>query len=267
MKDEEVFFRGHSNINFLLIPSILRNAKWYRNESYFCKAMTRLCPKSFNGLSNHIDYLVEMQHYEVPTRLLDISKNALVALYFACNDNSRFDGEVIVFSEKKYNIKYGKSDTVSILSCLSQFSEEDQNMILECVKKHSADKDLTDFNEEKTIQKLLHEIKTEKPAFKDIIEPTDIQRNIFAMPALLNDRIIKQSGAFIITGLIEYENAIRVSETLNAKRYRERDIVPIFAINSAAKFKIRKQLNLCDINEATLFPEIDRVAKYLKELY
>ena len=126
--EDDIFFRGQSNINYLLIPSILRNEKWYNNESYLCKSMTRLCPKSFDGLMSHIDKLVEMQHYELPTRLLDISKNALVALLFACigNGNTYLDGEVIVFAEKKENIKYGQSDTVSILSCLSQFSSEDQ---------------------------------------------------------------------------------------------------------------------------------------------
>lgn len=41
-------------------------------------------PHSFSECKSALDYLVQMQHYELPTRLLDVSTNPLVALYFAC---------------------------------------------------------------------------------------------------------------------------------------------------------------------------------------
>jgi len=39
-----------------------------------------------------------MQHYGIPTRLLDITSNPLVALFFACIEFPKVDGEVIFFS-------------------------------------------------------------------------------------------------------------------------------------------------------------------------
>lgn len=43
-----------------------------------------------------IDLLSLLQHYEIPTRLLDVTSNPLVALYFASFDDNT-DGEVFVF--------------------------------------------------------------------------------------------------------------------------------------------------------------------------
>ena len=46
--------------------------------------MVAYVPQSFSECKSALDYLVQMQHYELPTRLLDVTTNPLVALYFAC---------------------------------------------------------------------------------------------------------------------------------------------------------------------------------------
>ena len=60
--------------------------------------------------------LVRMQHYDLPTRLLDITTNPLIALYFACADGVDYDGEVIIFQLPLARVRYFDSDTVSCLS-------------------------------------------------------------------------------------------------------------------------------------------------------
>lgn len=71
------------------------------------------------------DRLVRMQHYGLPTRLLDISGNPLVALFFACFGGPEFEddeGEVIIFHVSSDVLKYYDSDTVSCISNLSNLT-------------------------------------------------------------------------------------------------------------------------------------------------
>lgn len=60
-----------------------------------------------------------MQHYGYPTRLLDLTTNALVSIYFSVRNNDKYDGEIIIFDIPNEDIKYFDSDTVSVLSALS----------------------------------------------------------------------------------------------------------------------------------------------------
>ena len=57
-------------------------------------------PDIFRNDMQPLELLALLQHYGIPTRLLDITENALVALYFACCSEPDKDGEVFVF---KYN--------------------------------------------------------------------------------------------------------------------------------------------------------------------
>ncbi|WP_371929795.1 FRG domain-containing protein [Brevundimonas sp. C43] len=54
------------------------------NEHLLLRDLVAMHPAQFEADSSALEMLVRMQHYALPTRLLDASWNPLVALYFAC---------------------------------------------------------------------------------------------------------------------------------------------------------------------------------------
>lgn len=116
-----LYFRGHSKRSYKLEPSIYRNSGWVANEAEMFKDLILRCPNEFlDGLTT-FQCLVKMQHYGLPTRLLDITSNPLVALFFACETHDKDDdGEVVVFGYTIDQVKYYDSDTVSVVANLSR---------------------------------------------------------------------------------------------------------------------------------------------------
>lgn len=125
------FFRGHSKLSYKLEPSIYRldpdqsprNPKYLiNNEDKIIRDALTSCPDAFKTSDTLFQKLVKLQHYGYATRLLDLTSNALVALYFAAqsgiNTDSN-DGELIVLDIPDAQIKYDDSDIVSILSAIS----------------------------------------------------------------------------------------------------------------------------------------------------
>ncbi len=87
----EIFYRGHADKDWVLLPSIFRTPNGVEKEHLLFRDMVAHEPQSFSECKSALDYLVQMQHYGLPTRLLDMTTNPLVALYFACLEVSIID--------------------------------------------------------------------------------------------------------------------------------------------------------------------------------
>lgn len=260
--NEMLFYRGHSQVNYALQPGIKRTRRWFENEDIMYQEILVRCANDFAHCQTHLDYLVEMQHYGLPTRLLDITENPLVALYFACCSNSDKLGEVIVLETDSADMKYAKSDTVALLSALPTLSRWQQQRLLELCENGLSEEDDDEY--QRMAGKLASEVKSRNPAFEPKIKKCDLMKNVFVTPIRNNQRIMKQDGSFILCGLgDEYSKTAGSSGSLDSMRNRDNAGTKlVLAVKD--KEKILQQLDVLSVNKATLFPEIDDVAEYIK---
>ena len=254
------FYRGQYNVDHSLQTGIYRDDN-QRKEDFLYHEMLVRCHDEFKDTS-HLEKLVIMQHYGCPTRMLDITSNPLVALFFACKNyggSACAEGTVFIFYINSDDIAYADSDRALLLSCLPRFSMADKNHLIDVAIKHLSDESFPLDNqiyEDEIVEKLYHEISRELPSFKRRIRPIDLLKPLYVQPDKSNRRIFKQDGAFIVSGL-------------NKDRFEERikfDLISNIRLRIQNKEQILKDLDKLGINSATLFPEIDNVAMYLKSL-
>lgn len=245
-----LFFRGHQSHTFEIKPSIYRDDGWIANEDILFKELILRCPNEFAGMASTFQMLVKMQHYSLPTRLLDVTLNPLIALFFACIDAENGEsGEVVPFSVPTREIKYFDSDTVSVISNLSRRPKK-----FEVGQGDS----VSDFNKSQQGKLLLHEIRQEKPYFEPKIEPQHLRSAVFVKPKLENARILRQDGAFLLFGISGHKmQPAEISPSYLAYPEKKRIII-------TDKKKVRSQLESLGVTQGSIFPEIDKVAEYIR---
>lgn len=249
-KTEELFYRGHSKSSFELRPRLLRIGAYKQNEDRLFRELLVLNSDDFSRDNSTLEQLVRMQHHSLPTRLLDVSSNPLIALYFSCKQHPDSRGEVIVLKLKRREIKFFDSDTASCIANLAKLTTQQKRKIDTTLEED-------DFNQSPPIQRLLHFIKQEKPYFLEVIEPEHLNRVICVRTKFNNTRISSQVGASLLFGL---DAAIPEDgdDRFGIQRIR---------IPATSKRQILRELDALNINESTVFPFIENSAKYLAAKY
>ena len=85
-----LLFRGQVNDTWLLQPTLLRREKSYKWEIYEFVLFDYLIQNKKNipyvKMCDPFEYFATLQHFGVPTRLLDVTSDIYTALFFACYD-------------------------------------------------------------------------------------------------------------------------------------------------------------------------------------
>lgn len=88
-------YRGQSQ-NWPIQASIFRNNYSERKEAEIYNIIQKHNSSEVGSKELYLDNLIDMQHYGIPTRLIDWSYNPLVSLYFAVAYDHKHDGKVFM---------------------------------------------------------------------------------------------------------------------------------------------------------------------------
>lgn len=141
------YYRGESAYNKFRTPTLYRNKEITEGSSkpYYMSLMNELGRNNYQNGTELFQTLSELQHYEAITRMLDVTLNPLVALYFATypskkeNETDHYtdnpptqysinDGRIYFYQSYDDDIIYDSDLTTNILSALN-FIPREQTML------------------------------------------------------------------------------------------------------------------------------------------
>ncbi len=261
--NQEAFYRGHYSNKYCLVPSLYRRKQYYDNESFMYMDFKTQFYNELRG-KKYIEILTTMQHYKMPTRLLDTTSNPLVALYMACDKPQNYKnkglaiGEVVVMNESIRNIKYSDSNVVTLLSSLAvletNYKQELYLKIMEAKEKN----DPSIYKNSMAYRRFVAEVMNELPFFdEEIFNPDVLLRPRHVKVGMINERIIAQSGSFILFGLCNYVTG----------EYMHLNTVSKERVFVVSKDYIEEQLNLLNINAGTMYPDKDHGSVSIMKSY
>lgn len=195
---------------------------------------------------NAFQQLTLLQHYGIPTRLLDWSSNPLVALYFATDSSKQEDGEVIIYTPPKTYLEGGSREKLITSLCKGIGPKVNLQRFIKIIDRDSS----------------IYYIEKDKESIEK-----NIQDVILVRPKVNSRRLDIQRGVFTLHGnkIIE-KNGKKYIDLINPISIPSKDVIRI-KIPFESKKEIRRELNLLGYNKGTLFPDLENYATYIKNKF
>ena len=255
-----LYFRGEQRCGWRLMPSVFRQ-DLAKVEHKLLNDLISRRPEELGGTKSALEQLQIAQHYGLKTRLLDITKNPLVALYFACEPHAEYDnedGRLHVVSVPESLIRAFNSDTISIVTNFVKLSLQDKSWLLGRHGRHPQQPYSARFNFDEIMARLYQKIREEKPHFSERIDMKDLYGVFVVEPQQSDERVRAQSGAFLVSAFREEFDYQEAEDWNGAVRpYRHCSL----NIPRESKKSILEDLRVVGITRQTLFPGLESSAK------
>ena len=249
------------------VPSLFRDDKYIQNEHVIFNEAIRCYPQEFSASETTFERLTRMAHFELPTRLLDVSPRLATAIGMASlpspsDDKEKFftwNGFIRVYRVNKEKIKYSTSDTIVALSNLARIKPENIDVA--------------------NLGYLAYECKNERAGFyweegSDVSEKlmSDIKKVWCVRPVNNNVRIQAQRGEFFIFGCGDKKEKIEAS--FSESDYNNPDAatngiaeIGIITLTPSLKREVKEMAEILDVTEDRLYPDFGRFHKVIKERF
>lgn len=231
-QEYRMWYRGQSNYSWGLLPSVQRETKEPHREQYITtNFMIQTMRLSHNAPQQYdrARWLTMMQHYGLPTRLLDWSESPLVALYFALKQSSQTDAAVWVLNPMKLNQKMDYGEYVPPINYRS-------------------------------VEKYLEGAFSEPQEAQDQVGNNNIN-GIIACHGVGNDlRMYVQQSNFTV-----HSSDLRLDKLLEEDD--NCDYLYKIRISSQIKKVLFKQLDIMGFHDSTIYPDMEHIAEEQKKMH
>lgn len=247
-------YRGHGNHKkYKLEPQIMRCKQTQYGFT------TRFSQLEYNILSDFISeaksykkdimdndiqaWLEVAQHYDVPTRLMDLTENPLVALYFACRSESNTEASVWVINEDAYMKKFWGVPLLKM--------EIDSQMIVHDIVY----REIILFGKQEQNKLPSYEYPwIYKPQYRE--ERMKLQSSMF---------MIWGSKRCSLTDMVGNQDYMNLDDETQV--FEASGIMCAITISSESKFEIIKQLDMLGVNEQFIYPGLEGIGKTIVKKY
>lgn len=301
LNNSHLYFRGESQFFDKRLPSLYLEKKLIESgsEYYYRTLLNELGKDDYEGNSSLVRMLSELQHYGAKTRMLDITKNPLIALYFAVEKDFEEAGYLYIYCVSSEEEKFDTGHTSAVKSALNLINPKILNEYLEVctkIKEKVPNLSLENMSQRELIMKLKNYFnKDEYENIKKVINtfmellnqrarvreqlnhPFKIYYDLnvahIILPAKSTDRIRQQQGAFIFPKYvntndktleeIQQEIDYSIQEFNAVLTSKSNNNFSCIRINSEDKDRIRKELRKLGITPGFVFPDIENKSKSL----
>lgn len=238
-----LWYRGSNNKDHHLVPGLYRHYKSASSDDIgklerelIARFRQRSMPFSDKVPQDDWGVLFYMQHYRLPTRLLDWSENPFIAFYFAISNSAYEKNDLGVISYTKDAVVWVLNPTTWNRHALDHVSY-DGGVLL------TIDDEMKGYHPESTVGKM--------------------NNHPVAMFGIHNSpRIVAQRGVFTVSGQMVSGLDVLYDQHKYPRKSLQKLVIPKEYIAS-----LRDSLFLYGITESVVYPDLDGLALEIKRFY
>lgn len=217
------------------------------HASFIRKAMPYIISSGIENSAWNRYFL--MQHYNIKTRLLDWTENALIALFFAISENTQSNENAVIWILRPYRLN--SSSVCKLLGV-----DEEYNFIPFGYDKNDSS-ELLDKEQNLNISELVR--RYFYMDFEKSKNDFEVYHPIAIYPTYLDQRMNSQKSCFTIFG-----NKINglLSNKTDQDMFLDKVIIP-----SESKVRILNELKILGIDSTSVNPDLDGLGKAINQQF